>query len=154
MNSNMKVGPMFKGMLTLKTVERLSASNRPIYSKTAETISFDKGCDRAINNAFTFMLEGDVSSNQVIVNRVMLNRALERIEALIGKKLPECLKGANVVAMGDVLSPKNMTFQLKTENHQVGDVHLFWESDVPYKALIKLVEREKATVDRSPRFFS
>lgn len=141
MNSSMKIGPSFKGTLTLKTVESLNSGGCE-YSKHIETINVDKSCDRAINNALTLLLGGNLASSQVLIqNGSRLYTALTRIEDFIGRPLPACLKGSKVlVALGDVLNPKNVRFQLKTTQCEVGDVHLSWKSDGPYRDLRKFVK--------------
>lgn len=138
MNSNLTVGPSFKGTFTFKTVEKM-ADGKPIYSQKPEIIRLVRDNDRGINCALATLLEGDIN-NSVAVKMQELIEVSKYLTGLIGKSLSDLFKSAKVIASGDLLHPKNMTFELKTESPQIGDVHVFWKSDVPYQKVIDLVE--------------
>lgn len=138
MNLNMTVGPSFKGTFTLRKVEKL-VDGQPIYGEKSQIIRLMQNKDRGINCALATLLEGDIN-NSVVVKTKGLIEVSKYLVGLTGKSLSDLFKAAKVVASGDLLNPKNMTFELKTDSPQVGDVHLFWKSDVPYLAVDELVK--------------
>lgn len=138
MNSNMSVGPSFKGTLTLKTVEMVLAG-RPIYTQKAEVIRLRSDKDSRMNSALAFLLGGDVAKT-VTVDKNRLTEVLEYISGLIKKPLDTLFPIDRTVASGDVLNPKNMKFRLITQKPKVGDVHLFWRADEPYNDLIEVLK--------------
>lgn len=135
MNSNLTVGPSFKGTFTFKTVAGV-VEGVPVYSQKPQVIRVKAVKDRAINSALAFMMEGNIAK-KVAVDNNRLKRALGFISSLIGKPLGEMFKVGKTVASGDILNPSKMTFELKAADIHTGDIHMFWESDVPYSTLIE-----------------
>lgn len=133
MNSNIAVGPSFRGTFTFKTVDKL-VGGRPVYHGKTETIQINGAQDPIINRGLAYLLAGDIERT-VTVAADRLNSTLGYISKLIKKPLAGLFKAGETVGSGDLFNPQGMHFELKTANPKPGDVHLFWESEKPFDTL-------------------